>query len=178
MFHLLETYEQLTEQLEELIEKFDEAIPPWPHHFYSEAFDIRKETSRLLRILRHFRPLTESLAKSGVSIAATGAEARMFDVIYDRAMGVEETTETSLETIRDLIDMHLDTVSHDMNRAMRLIAIITCIVAIPSVIGALLGMNLIDAPWSLKLWQVTVVSVSLALLLVVYFYRKGWLKKV
>jgi len=81
----------------------------------------------------------------------------------------------SLEIIKDLIDMHLDTVSHDMNRAMRLIAAITCIVAIPSVVGALLGMNLVDVPWPWQLWQVAMIAFSAAMALGAYFYMKGWL---
>jgi len=109
-------------------------------------------------------------------IPFTGEEMRILDGVYDRAVGAEETTETSLETIRDLISLHLDTLSHDMNRAMRLLASITAIVAIPSVIGSLLGMNLRDVPWPWELWQVAAVSVSVAVLLAAYFYKKGWLR--
>ena len=82
----------------------------------------------------------------------------------------------SLDVIRDLISMHLDTASHDMNKAMQFMAAITAIVAIPSVIGALLGMNLIDAPWPEQLWQVATVGFVATSLLAAYFYRKGWLR--
>ena len=78
----------------------------------------------------------------------------------------------SLETIRDLIDTHLDVTSYDMNRAMRFMAAITSIVALPSVIGAFLGMNLIGVPWPLELWQVAIASILIAVLLSVFFYRK------
>lgn len=173
--HLLESCENFAGKFERLTEEFEEAVPPWPRRFYAKSFSIRKEASRLLRLLTHFRSLTESLAKGRVHIPFTDEEKRALDTVYDRAIGAEEITETSLETIRDLIDMHLDTVSYDMNRAMRLMAAITCIVAIPSVIGALLGMNLIDVPWPWQLWQVALIGFSVAGLLAVYFYRKGWL---
>ena len=103
-------------------------------------------------------------------------EKRLLDTIYERATGVEESTEMSLDVIRDLINMHLDTASHDMNKAMRFMAALTAIVAIPSVIGALLGMNLIDAPWPEHLWQVATVGLVATSLLATYFYRKGWFR--
>lgn len=175
MSHLLQAYEGFAERFERGTEKFEEAVPPWSRHFYAEAFNMRKEASHLLRLLRHFRMLAECLAKGNTQIPFTDEEKRILDTVYDRAVGAEETTETTLETTRDLISLHLDTLSHDMDRAMRLLASITAIVAIPSVIGSLLGMNLIDYPWPWQLWQIAAVSLSVAVLLAAYFYRKGWL---
>lgn len=102
----------------------------------------------------------------------------MIDSVYDRAVGIEEMAEMTLETIRDMISLHMDTLSHDMNMAMRLMAAITAIVALPSVIGSLFGMNLIGNPWPWELWQVSIVALSLALVLMVYFIVKGWLSDV
>ncbi len=175
LIHLLEGYERSAEHFERLAESMEEVIPPWPRDFYTESFNIRKEAGRLLRLLNHFRVLTESLARGRVDLALSNDEKRAIDAIYDRTVGASETVEMSLQTVRDLIELHLDTVSHDMNRAMRLMAAITCIVAIPSVIGALLGMNLIDVPWPWKLWEVALVGTLAALLPAAYFYNKGWL---
>jgi Mg2+ and Co2+ transporter CorA len=71
--------------------------------------------------------------------------------------------------------MHMDTLSYDMNRAMRLIASLTVIVGIPSLIGSILGANTVDSPYSLLLWQVVLISVVAAGLLALLFYMKGWL---
>ena len=78
-------------------------------------------------------------------------------------------------TVTDLINMHMDTLSYDMNRAMRLIASLTVIVGIPSLIGSILGANTVDLPFSLLLWQVVFISVIAAGLLALLFYMKGWL---
>ena len=176
MLHVLETYERSVEQLEQYSEKLEETIPPWPRHFYAESFVIKKEAGRLLRLLSHFRALTGSLARGRIYLRLSEEEKQLLDTIYDRVTGVEESTEMSLDVIRDLISMHLDTASHDMNKAMQFMAAITAIVAIPSVIDALLGMNLIDAPWPEQLWQVATVGFVATSLLAAYFYRKGWLR--
>ncbi len=178
LMHLLESHEYFAEQFERQAERFEEAIPPWPRNFYIDSFNIRKNASRFLRLLKHLRALVEFLAKKRTYLSLTEGEKRIFDSVYDRTIGAEESTEMSLETIRDLINMHLDTISHDMNKAMRFMAAITSIVAIPSVIGAFLGMNLIDVPWPWELWQIAIVNILISLSLTAFFYKKGWLKGV
>lgn len=175
LMYLLQTYERNAEEFERYTDKLEGKIPPWPRKFYAESFVVRKEASRLLRMLRHFRIMTESLAKEKFRIPFTEEELRIFDTLYDRALGTEEATDTTLETIRDMISLHLDTMSHDMNKAMRLMAAITAIVAIPSVIGSLLGTNLLDVPFPWDLWKIIFVSVSVAVILTVYFFWKGWI---
>jgi len=61
-----------------------------------------------------------------------------------------------------------------MDKAMRLLAAITIVVAIPSVISSLFGMNLIDQPWPWRLWQVALIGATVTIILAIYFYRKGW----
>lgn len=175
LLHMLEAYEQHVEEFERYTDRLEVAIPPWPKKFYSEAFHIRRDVSNLLRLLRHFRIMTESLTRESSYKPFTEEERRLIDTIYDRAVGIEETAEMTLDTIRDMISLHLDTISHDMNMAMRLMAAITAIVALPSVIGSLFGMNLIDNPWPWELWKVSIVASSAALALTVYFAAKGWL---
>lgn len=133
------------------------------------------EASRLLRLVRHFRMVAEDLAKGKVQLPFTEEEKRLLDTVYDRAIGAEETTENTVGTISDLVSLHLDTVSYDMNRAMRLIAAITVIVAIPSVIAGLLGVNIVDMPWPVHLWQIATIAIMASGLLALYFYMKGWL---
>ena len=131
MVHLLQAYERFVEYLEGYADKVESMIPPWPRQFYTEVFNIRKEGSHLLRLTRHFKILAEALENGNVHIHFTDDEKRLLDIVYERAVSAEETTETTLEDIRDLISLHLDTMSHDMNRAMRLIAMVTAIVAVP-----------------------------------------------
>lgn len=173
--HLLQGYEHFAEQFEGLVEKLEGVVPPWSRHVYVEAFSIRKEANSLFKLLRHFRIMLEFLARNHVYIAFTEEEKRILDTAFDRAIGTEEMTEKSLETARDLINMHLDTVSHDLNRNMRLLAAIAVIVALPTLIGSLLGMNLVDQPWPWRLWQIASIDILVAVLLSAYFYRKGWL---
>jgi len=89
MMHLLEGYEHLAEQFETVTEKLDEAIPPWPRDFYMESFNVRREASFNLRLLRHFRTLIESLMKGRLPVPFTEEERQLLDTIYDRTVGAE-----------------------------------------------------------------------------------------
>jgi len=119
--------------------------------------------------------LAEALTDGKAEVGIPESDRKLFDGILERATGAEETTETTQEIMRDLINMHMDTLSYDMNRAMRLIASLTVIVGIPSLIGSILGANTVDSPYSLLLWQVVLISVVAAGLLALLFYMKGWL---
>ena len=59
---------------------------------------------------------------------------------------------------------------------MRLLAAVTPIALIPTVIGGLLGMNLRNAPWSVTLAQVAFITMLLMLGVLYAFMAKGWLR--
>ena len=59
---------------------------------------------------------------------------------------------------------------------MRLLAAVTAIALIPTVIGGLLGMNLQSAPWSVTLPQVAFITIILMLGVLYAFMAKGWLR--
>jgi Mg2+ and Co2+ transporter CorA len=63
-----------------------------------------------------------------------------------------------------------------MNRAMRVIAVLSALVLIPTLIGQVLGMNILGTPFSLYLWEVTVWTIISMLVVGWVFYRLGWLR--
>jgi Mg2+ and Co2+ transporter CorA len=66
--------------------------------------------------------------------------------------------------------------SFQMNKVMRLLALLTTLALIPSVAGGLLGMNLAGSPWPVTLSQIAFgMAASMALSLYV-FAIKGWLR--
>jgi magnesium transporter len=176
MMYLLESYEFFTEEFEKLAERFEEAVPPWPSNFYTESFNVRTNASRFSRLLKYFRISIQVLAKGKTYVPMTEEDKQLFDVLNNRTISYEESIGISLETIRDLISMHHNVISSEMNQAMRFMAAITSIVAIPSVIGSLLGMNLYGNPWPWELWQIALSSIIIAVLLTIFFYMKGWLQ--
>jgi Mg2+ and Co2+ transporter CorA len=173
--HTLESYEHYVDRFEALLETFENRALPWPRSFDREAFIIRRETSSLLRLLRHLKRLAEALTDDHTELGISDVEKRLFDIILERVIGAEETAETTENSMRDLISMHMDMLSDDMSRTMRLIAAFTVMIGVPSLIGSLLGANITQMP-DLSLWQEMAISATAAGVLALYFYTKGWLK--
>ena len=174
--HVLESYEYFVNSYESQVERLEDQNPPWPRAAYMEAFVIQRESSSLLRQLRHLRKLAEALTDDHTELGISEIEKRLFDLIQERATGAEEMTEITHETMQDLIGMHMDTLSLDMNKTMRLIAALTVMIGVPSLISTLLGVNLTGASsGAFPLVEIAASGVSMALL-GVFFYVKGWLR--
>lgn len=91
------------------------------------------------------------------------------DYLYDTMANIREE-------VLSVIDLHLNVVSFEMNRVMRVLAVISALGLIPAVVGGLLGMNLIDNPWPVTLPQIA-FAVLFAMVLGLYFFVvKGWLR--
>jgi Mg2+ and Co2+ transporter CorA len=63
-----------------------------------------------------------------------------------------------------------------MNRVMRVLAVVSVLGLIPSVIGGLFGMNLSDTPWPFTLPQVAFAVIFGMVLCLYLFFVKGWLR--
>jgi Mg2+ and Co2+ transporter CorA len=74
------------------------------------------------------------------------------------------------------MELHMNVTSFEMNKFMKLLAIVGFLGLIPSVAGGLLGMNVAGNPWSVTLGQVAFgIAMGMAIALYV-FAIKGWLR--
>jgi len=76
-----------------------------------------------------------------------------------------------------MVDYYLNTTSFSMNRVMKILAVLTAMTMIPTLIGGLLGMNLIDNPWPATLLEMITVVGLLMILTAWVYYNLGWLKE-
>jgi len=145
--------------------------------FLEETFFLKRETTNVHNGLRHFNQALGDLRKQKNAFSALGEDyAILFKKLADEAATLHEISENTLERLVALIDLYINTVSLDMNRVMRMLAIITCLGLIPSIMGGLLGMNLIGNPWHASIYEICLL-LSLALLVAFYaFWKKGWFR--
>ena len=73
-------------------------------------------------------------------------------------------------------DLRLNLASFEMNRVMRVLAVVSVLGLVPALAGGLLGMNLAESPWSPTLAQVSYAVASVMALLLYTFVAKGWLR--
>ena len=97
-------------------------------------------------------------------------------MLADDAGDLYESIEDLRDSLQALVDLRLNVSSFQMNRVMRLLALLTALALIPATAWGLLGMNLQDTPWPGTLSQVS-FAVSAGMALSLYLFAiKGWLR--
>ena len=141
--------------------------------FLSRTFELRADILKVRSSLKHLKNTIRDLCDGKISIAGISSTDReLFQYLADDTSDLFEDIEDLRESLQSLVDLRLNVSSFQMNRVMRLLALLTALALIPATIGGLLGMNVSDAPWSVSLSQVA-FGMALSLYL---FAIKGWLR--
>lgn len=61
--------------------------------------------------------------------------------VYDHIVQASELSENYRDVLVSLQDLHINNVNMKMNEVMKVMAIVTCLLAPPTVIGGVFGMN-------------------------------------
>ncbi len=175
---VLEADETLVGRLEDELGKLEELpVRESRQQFFERTFRLKKELSAAQSDLWRLRGVLKALAESHVKLPGSGAgELPFLRELSDTAEYLYETVNNVREGVLSLIELHLNVVSFEMNRVMRVLAVVSVLGLIPAVVGGLLGMNLAGNPWPLTLPQVT-FAVGTAMVTCLYFFVvKGWLR--
>jgi Mg2+ and Co2+ transporter CorA len=148
-----------------------------PPSFLEDTFSLKRETYKFTKVLWHFREVLDRLRTTGVKLAGvTDDELARFDVLYDEADYLYETCDDVDDSMESLRELHINTLTFDMTRVMRILAIATVLALIPQTIGGLLGENLLDVPFPITLPEISLIVISLMLIALYSFYKMGWLR--
>lgn len=145
--------------------------------FFERTFRVKKELSAAQSDLWRLKNVLADLSEGRARLPGmTDHDAELFGRLAANAVYLYETILNIREEVLSVIELHLNVVSFDMNRVMRVLAVVSVLGLIPAVIGGLFGMNLVDNPWPFTLPQVAFV-VCLGMVLGLYlFFVKGWLR--
>ena len=156
-----------------------EALPAdeCPDSFFQTTFRLKRALSTAMGDLWRLRAILEAMAEGRRGLPGLDAPTRdAIRLLAEDADFHYETLDHTREAVLSLIDLHINMASHDTNRFMRLVAIMSTLALIPAITGGLLGMNLGDSPWPITLSQVAFVTLMLMLAVLYTFLAKGWLK--
>jgi magnesium transporter len=104
---------------------------------------------------------------------------------YDHTVQIIDTIEIYRELASGLMDVYLSAVSNKMNEVMKLLAIISTVFIPLTFVAGIYGMNFNTevSPWNMpelnSYWGYPVcitIMIAIALSLIVYFWRLGWLR--
>ncbi len=146
-------------------------------HFLARSFELRADIARVRANLKHLKNVVANLNAERIAIHGFEAGHReLFALLADDAADLYETIDDLRETLGAVVDLRINVSSFQMNRVMRLLALLTALALIPATAGGLLGMNVLGSPWPATLGQVAFgVAVGMALSLYA-FAVKGWFR--
>jgi len=145
--------------------------------FLRGTFRLRREISAAALELRRLKALLRALADGHAKLDEVDLrdESYMDDLAQDT-----EALYAAIDQMRDdlqsLIELHINLKSFEMNRFLRLLAVVTFLGLIPSIIGGLLGTNIEGQPFPITLGQIAFIAVMGTAIAVYLFAVKGWLK--
>lgn len=176
--NVLRRYESVAGQLEHGARSL-ELVPVRESRpaFLERTFRLQRQISMVKSDLWRLKGVLAAIAEGRLPFHGIDSDGRsVLRVLADEASYAYETAFNTREALLSLIDLHLNVVSFEMNKVMRLLAVVSALGLIPTIVGGLLGMNLRESPWPLTLAQVSfAVSMGMASLLYV-FLVKGWLR--
>jgi len=145
--------------------------------FLGDAFRLQREISSVSADLWRLKGLVRKLADGKLPLS--GADAKgdpVLDNILSEIDDLDNEFNKLKEDLKSLMELHMNVTSFEMNKFMKLLAVVGFLGLIPSVVGGLLGMNVLGNPWEVSLGQVAFgVGMGMAISLYV-FAIKGWLR--
>ncbi|MFN8265379.1 MAG: magnesium/cobalt transporter CorA [Chitinophagaceae bacterium] len=174
---IVDNYFVVMERLSEKIELLEEDIVRSPNNRTLAKINIlRKEMIVLKRNIAPVRDLVNGILRSESDLLQERTE-KYFKDIYDHIVQANDLAENYRDMMMNLHDLYLSNVNLKMNEVMKVMAIVTCLLAPATVIGGIFGMNFESIPWLHNPYGFF-IAVTLMLMIpvvMIYIFRKrGW----
>lgn len=174
---IVDNYFVVMEKLGEKIEILEEDIIRFAdNRTLSKINTLRKEMIFLKRNISPVRELINGILRSESRLIEDMTE-KYFKDIYDHIIQAHELAENYRDMMINLQDLYLSNVNLKMNEVMKVMAVVTCLMAPATVIGGIFGMNFDKIPWLHNRYGFF-IAVGLMLIIPIWmismFKRKGW----
>ena len=137
---------------------------------------IRKEMIVLKRSIAPVREIINGILRSENVLIEEKTE-KYFKDVYDHIIQANDLAENYRDMMMNLQDLYLNTVNLKLNEVMKVMAIVTCLLAPATVIGGIFGMNFETIPLLHNHWGFF-ISVGCMIFIPVWmifaFKRRGW----
>jgi magnesium transporter len=174
---IVDNYYLVMEKLGEKIENLEEDIARNPNtRTLAKINMLRKEMIILKRSVSPVRELVNGILRSESDLIEVRTE-KYFKDVYDHIVQANDLAENYRDMMMNLNDLYLSNVNLRMNEVMKVMAIVTCLLAPATVIGGIFGMNFESIPLLHNKWG---FFISVGLMLIVPFVmlrafrKRGW----
>lgn len=174
---IVDNYYVVMEKLGEKIELLEEDIVRQANKRSLAKINIlRKEMIVLKRSIAPVREMVSGILRSDSELIEEKTE-KYFKDVYDHIVQANDLAENYRDMIMNLQDLYLSNVNLKMNEVMKVMTIVTCLLAPATVIGGIFGMNFEIIPLShnrLGFFIAVGIMFIVPIWMVIIFRRRGW----
>lgn len=174
---IVDNYFIVMEQLGDKIEALEEEIIHKPStRSLAKINQLRKEIIVLKRSISPVREVINGFIKSDSDLL-NETTTKYFKDIYDHVMQATDLVENYRDMMINMQDLYINQVNLKMNEVMKVMTIVTCLLAPATVIGGIFGMNFETIPYIHNRYGFF-LAVAFMLLIPMWmlsvFRRRGW----
>lgn len=174
---IVDNYFLVMEKLGERIESLEEDIVRNANtRTLAKTNMLRKEMIVLKRSIAPVREMVNGILRSESELIEERTE-KYFKDVYDHILQANELAENYRDMMMNLNDLYLSNVNLKMNEVMKVMAVVTCLLAPATVIGGIFGMNFETIPLLHNKWGFLIsvcIMLFIPLVMIRIFKKRGW----
>lgn len=174
---IVDNYFSVMEKLGEKIEVLEEDIVRNSStRSLANINQLRKEMIILKRSVAPVRELVNGILRSDSVLVEERTE-KYFKDVYDHIVQANDLAENYRDMMMNLHDLYLSNVNLRMNEVMKVMAVVTCLLAPATVIGGIFGMNFESIPLLHNRWGFFIsvgLMLCIPLVMIRLFRKRGW----
>jgi magnesium transporter len=174
---IVDNYFFVMEKLSDRIEQVeDEVIRNSNTRSLASINQLRKELIVLKRNIAPVRDLVGAILRSESSLLED-RHTKYFKDMHDHIIQAHDLSENYRDVMVSMQDLYINNVNLRMNEVMKVMAIVTCLLAPATVVGGIFGMNFDIIPTLHEEWGFyTAVGLMLFIpvIMLLAFKRRGW----
>jgi magnesium transporter len=176
--NLIDNFFPVLEVLGDRLEALEDEVMAQPEkHTLGKIQQIRRSLLLLHRTAWQQRDAANAFMREEKSHFSPAQQIYLRDA-YDHAVQVIDTVETYRELTVGLVDVYLSSISNRMNEVMKVLTVMSTIFIPLTFLVGVYGMNFEDMPELKSSWGyplVWAVMIAIAISLLLFFRRKGWI---
>lgn len=174
---IVDNYFVILEKLGEKIEELEEDITHTPDtRTLGKINALRKEMMFLRRSVSPVREVINGILRSDSELIEDRTE-KYFKDVYDHIVQANELAENYRDMMINLQDLYLSNVNLKMNEVMKVMAVVTCLLAPATVIGGIFGMNFGRIPFTqnpVGFYLAVAFMLIVPIIMIWIFRKRGW----
>jgi magnesium transporter len=175
---LVDNYYIVLDKLSEKIEWLEEEIIRYENRaeLLARINDFRKELIVLKRNIVPVRDIVNGFIRSDNALLDANT-IKYFKDVYDHSVQAADMVENYREMMLNMQDLYLNQANLKLNEIMKVMAIVTCLLAPATVIGGIFGMNFDRIPWlhnHYGFYITVAIMLFIPLIMIRFFKRRGW----